>query len=109
MDMVMILLGGHVSYEMFGKYSAVLLGKISAIKYCHDMRRDCLFYWTLSCLYVISNYSWFPLRAIAENNSTEEPWLRGNITEMCNSMDLLSMKTLCYCDNNGFLFILRAI
>lgn len=36
----MILLGGHVNREMFGKYSAVLLGKISAIEYCHDVRRQ---------------------------------------------------------------------
>lgn len=28
-----------MSSEMFGNYSAVLQGKSSAIKYCHDMRR----------------------------------------------------------------------
>lgn len=88
----MILLGGHVNSEMFGKYSAVLLGKISAIKYCHDVRRqkkDYLYFnglFHVCMLYQIIVYGPKGQSLKITLHKVGKPWLGGEVIGMCNSI-----------------------
>lgn len=94
---------------MFGNYCVVLLGKISLIQHCHDMRRDFVSL-SFSCLYMLLAYRLYLKGSrlkitVYKVGKTSSEVMLPSYSALCTCSPLGLRITL----NNCFLFGLRAI